>query len=147
MADPAQNIWWNREKVIVALSLSKEQRQQMDQQLTDHLVARRERIAKLRTIRQAYVDELKKRDWEAARQSSAAVAETMAAISQGESNLTIEVLRQLEPEQLAKLNSEFPYILQRQWVRSGLRLQGAAGRRAMGGTQNPAAGVRDPGRQ
>ena len=121
-------IWWNQEPKIEVLTLSAEQRTDMDAALDRFLDLRREAISRQRQSFSAFGDALAAGDEEEIRRRGDALAAAMAAPSEGQVELMIEVTSLLSAEQRGELHSRFPKLLSRRWIGSG-RLEPRRGRR------------------
>ncbi|MEM8997233.1 MAG: hypothetical protein AAGF23_20790 [Acidobacteriota bacterium] len=111
----AANAWWNQSRYIERLALSADGRTQMDAALTAHLEstdpkARAETQAKLHGA-------LLAGEWDAARAALDGVNTARNEAFADQTELKIEVLKLLSPEQRQVLANDFPRLIARPWVR------------------------------
>ncbi len=116
-------IWWNQPRPVEALGLTDEQRKKMDALLIDSLGRRRELAQGAFEVRQTLGDHLAAGDWKAAEKDSDDLAERASILARSDADLTLAVVRLLQPEQRRTLDQELPMILRRAWLQGGVGLR------------------------
>ena len=126
IADATAAVWWNRTRFIDRLALSEELRQQMDTALAGHLEGadQKARAQQQKVLGQA----LAAGEWDKALATVDALNTARAEAFSAQTQLKIDVLKMLEPNQRKALAENFPRLLDRPWVRPG-RSQKAGGAR------------------
>lgn len=132
-ADPAERMWWNRERMVAGLALSPEQRGSMDERLHVRLAERREQLVRYGELRGEMAEALAAGDWPAAEEKSAEANAAMAAADGAESALVIDVMKILSPTQRQRMSDENPYLMRRPWLVGGIGRALRRGRRAAAG--------------
>ena len=110
--------WWNQPKKIAMLSLTEEQRAELDTLAESYL----EEHTKDSSARDAYAamgEALASGDWEGARRHSKEAAAAVARSAEGQAELMIEGVKVLSVEQRKALYAKFPGMLQRSWIGRG----------------------------
>jgi LTXXQ motif family protein len=118
VAEISRNLWWNQPRVVERLQLSPPQRAAMDRVFADHLAARRAARQTLRAGSEGpdpFRVALAAADLEAARQAVEERSARAAAEATAVQRMTLSILELLEPEQLARVRSEIPQLLERSW--------------------------------
>lgn len=109
--------WWNQEAKVRELSLSEEQRREMDQLMTVFLDVRRKAISDQKEAFRAFGEAAVKGP--AATQAAASqLVEAMAASPRAQVQLMVDVTALLSSEQTKKIVEKYPKLLSSQWVRS-----------------------------
>jgi hypothetical protein len=107
-------MWWNEPEIVSHLSLSEEQRQNMDGQYRTYLDTgppRRDSIG-----REAFAEALAAGDWNGARARLDEMAKAAAVPLREQGELKIRLLSQLSKEQHQRLVEKYPQLLRRPWV-------------------------------
>jgi hypothetical protein len=107
--------WWNRPQLVETLSLSAEQRGEMDASLAAY---RRVVTGEGRETLASFYDALARGDWEAAGADLKRLSERSAAQMQARGELKLEVLRVLDDAQRVNLMEKYPGLLRQQWGRA-----------------------------
>ncbi|MEM1179433.1 MAG: hypothetical protein AAGM22_13870 [Acidobacteriota bacterium] len=123
--------WWNQTRFIDRLALTAEARQKMDALLTSHLASA---DAKARVESQEKLNAaLLAGDWDAARTALGAVNDARTEGFTAQTELKIEVLQLLAPNQRKVIADDFPRLMSRPWVRPQREGAKAGGRRTARG--------------
>ncbi len=109
-------IWWKQTEKIDKLSLTPQQREEMDSLLQRFLTFQPDPGGRL-GARESFVNALKEGDWDGARAGAESLAGFSAGPIQRTGELMIGAIRVLTPEQRDALVEHFPELLERQWVR------------------------------
>ncbi len=135
-----QSIWWNREPISIALSLTEAQRKEMDRLLAGALESRRTAALDVRDAREEFDRALIAGKWKAAEGAGERLSRAVAAYSREESGLKLAVISQLDAAQRQTLADRYSAILKRPWLlgmgrrvaeRGEGRVEGQMGRRGM----------------
>jgi len=147
-----QGIWWNREPIYTALSLSEAQRKKMDRRLADALESRRRAALEVRDTRAELDRALIAGEWKTADAAGERLSKAVATYSRQETRLKLAVISQLDASQRQTLAERYPAVLKRSWLlgmgrgsaeRGAGRAEGRMGRR---GTRRANPGTTPRGR-
>ncbi len=103
-------LWWNDPKVVMAVSLTDEQRNKMD----GYLKAFRKKVPGNRRP-EAFHETLVQGDWKKARREAAELAKAAETSIRMRGMLKIDVLSRLSEEQLGILVDQFPRLIYKPW--------------------------------
>ena len=106
--------WWNDSKIVSHLSLSEEQRKNMDDQFQAYV--EKGPPPTDAAVRDAFVEALTARDWNGASTGLDEMAEAVTVRVRAQGDLKIHVLKQLSKEQHELLVEKYPQLLKRPWV-------------------------------
>jgi Spy/CpxP family protein refolding chaperone len=110
------HLWWNDPSVVEKLSLSDDQRAQMDGLLETNNNQRKTQLG-LAKLRGEFNEALKQGDVDQARKGLASWAEEQKAVIQALGELKIGVIPLLSPEQRKALSSAaYPQLIQTPWT-------------------------------
>jgi Spy/CpxP family protein refolding chaperone len=112
---PETRLWWNDPAIVEKLSLSGEQRAQMDQLFGTYL-SERKNAARSSNARKPFLEALEQGDMERARSKLDSWAEGERAGVQAGGKLKIEGLSLLSDEQRKALASAYPRLIRKSWV-------------------------------
>jgi Spy/CpxP family protein refolding chaperone len=112
---PEVRLWWNDPAVVEKLSLSGEQRAQMDQLFGTYL-SERKNAARSKNANKRFLEALEQGDGERARKELDSWAEGEQGLVQAGGKLKIEVLSLLSEEQRKALASAYPRLIRKSWV-------------------------------
>ena len=125
----ADRPWWNQPKKIEALSLTDEQRGELDA-LAESCRAEQQAKPNPREVYQEMADALTKGDLDAARKLTDSLADAAAKNARAQAQMMIEGVAVLSTDQRGILASEWPGMFRRPWIGAGKRgmmgKQGAA---------------------
>ena len=110
-----RHLWWNDPSVVEKLSLSEDQRVQMDG-LFETQQSARKRLPSQSDGRRAFHQALKQGDVDGARTKLASWAEEQRAAIQASGEFKIGVLSLLSGEQSKALASAYPRLIELQWM-------------------------------
>ena len=118
MADAQQNperlLWWNDPLIVDELSLSHEQRQQMDRAYSDF----RQTVEPLRrkpTTQKPYLEALEGGDWQVAKSESGKWLDADQTPKRAMIELKLTILPMLSADQRARLLEKYPRLIRRNW--------------------------------
>jgi Spy/CpxP family protein refolding chaperone len=111
---PEARLWWNDPAVVEKLSLSGEQRAQMDQ-LFETYLSERKNAARSKNANKRFLEALEQGDGERARKELDSWAEGERAQVRAGGKLKIEVLSLLSEEQRQALASAYPRLIRKNW--------------------------------
>ena len=123
-----EEMWWNDPEVVSHLSLSEDQRKNMDGQYRAYLETGPPRLDSV--SRDAFVEALAAGDWDGARARIDEMAEAAVIPLRAHGELKIRLLRQLSDEQRQRFVEKYPQLLRRPWV---ARRAGSTSRRKAAG--------------
>jgi len=107
-------MWWNDPEIVDHLSLSEDQRKNMDGQYRTYLETGPPRVDSV--ARDAFVEALAAGDWNGARARLDDMAEAAVIPLRAHGELKIRLLSQLSKEQHQRFVEKYPQLLKRPWV-------------------------------
>lgn len=116
--DLHSKIWWNQPTKVSELMLSQEQRTKMDALLTSYLESRSDGPRRQRAALNAMGEALVAGNEAAARAAGKELAEVMSGGVREQTEMMVEVIALLTPQQRQKLGSSYPRLLSQLWVRT-----------------------------
>ena len=127
-----QRMWWNQDAKVNELNLTAGQRTKMTGFFTEFLATQQPQEDQ-RVVFQAFGDALGSGDAEGTAAARDHVIETISSNMEQQLDMMIQVVGVLNAEQLSKLATEFPGLLNRPWLRmgnAGMARDGREGRAA-----------------
>ncbi|MCP4659174.1 MAG: hypothetical protein GY856_27505 [bacterium] len=112
-------IWWNKQRFIDGLSLTAEQRREMDESLAAVIASRREKNRNYAQVRRELTAAAVAGEWEKVEKLREGLAAEAGELSRLDTGLVTAVVRKLTADQRQKLRSGFPGLLSRPWLVGG----------------------------
>lgn len=122
-------VWWNQPVKVDQLTLTADQRSQMDELLTNFLEAREAAVERQKAAFEVFGSALAAGDSMRAEKAGESVKEAMAAPLGLQVDMMMNVVDLLNDEQRLKLDTLYPRLLSHMWIRSANPRSGMMGAR------------------